>query len=393
MRFGIFPKSIIESLDKKRNIWFHAVSVGEFMAILGLMEKMRARFSGHQIVLSTVTQTGFQLAKSQLKDEDIVIYAPLDLSFIVNRFIDFIDPVIYINAETEIWPNLFLALSHRKVPLVEVNGRISNRSFQRYQWIRFLLSSVLEKVELFCMQSQLDRERIISLGANSSKVILVGHIKFDEPIESEFQPNERDFGPKTNKEEWIWVAGSTHPGEEEIVLKIYQSLKEEFPRLRLIIAPRHIERTLEIENLIQERGYRLLKLSVLLESREFFGNDDRILLVDTIGHLRSLYRLAKIVFVGKSLIGVGGQNIIEPAKFGKAIIVGPHMENFKSIVDLFLRSEAIIQVQNEDQLKEEIKELLSQPARLETLGHLAKEVVQNNQGATEKTFKLICDLL
>jgi len=388
MRFGVFSKETQVALREGKNVWVHAVSVGEVLAIRGLIRSLKERWPGCQVVLSTVTKTGFAVASSQLKESDRVLYGPLDLSWVVRKYLNLIRPQIYIVAETEIWPNLFWALRKREIPVVLVNGRISERAFRGYfQW-RYFIRKIFNCVDRFCMQTELDRQRVIHLGVPASKVQVAGNIKFDDlPYPAEF--GLRDFG--FNGQESLWIAGSTHPGEEKVVLKIFQSLWKEYPDLRLVIAPRHVERSQEVARLIEEFGFKPARLSELHLSPP--ADQRSVVVVDTIGHLRSLYGLSKIVFIGKSLSRSGGHNIIEPAFFANAILVGPHMQNFQDIVEIFLKHKALIQVKSAEELSIKIRELLKNPDEMKKLGQNAKEVIRKYRGATQKTLDIIDELL
>ncbi|MFA5088716.1 MAG: 3-deoxy-D-manno-octulosonic acid transferase [Candidatus Omnitrophota bacterium] len=382
VRLAFWPLSLKEALRAKSHIWVHAVSVGEILAVKGIIQRLKAAYPEDQIVLTTVTQTGHQLAITNFPN-DIVIYAPLDFSCIVNRYIRWIKPKIYITAETEIWPNLFLALHKKGVPLVLVNGRISEQSLRRYQRIKFFLRDVLRAVSVFCMQSQLDAERIISLGAPDSRVHVIGNMKLDDlPDGSKITLEELGFRP----EESLWIAGSTHPGEENILLDVFASIGGEFPGLRLVLAPRHIERVEEVIQLVREKGFKPVRFS---QSRSGQQSADSVMIVDTIGHLRYLYSLAKVVFVGKSLTAQGGQNIVEPAFFGKAIIVGPYVQNFKDVVESFQREGAIVQVKDSRELLITMRRLLQDSRELARIGSAAKAVVQKYQGATQRAEQFI----
>ncbi len=383
MRFGFFPDMIKNAIGKKSNIWIHAVSLGEVIVVSGLIQSLKKKFPNDQVVLTTVTQGGYTVARSKLQDADVVIYAPLDFSWVVRKYIHLIRPRIYIVAETEIWPNLLTALHRKRIPIVLINGRISDRAFRGYSKIKFFIKRILDYVSVFCMQSPIDAKRIEALGVNSQKITVVGNIKFDDlPASTEF--GLHDFGFQAN--ESLWIAGSTHPGEEEIVLKIFKSLSSEFSDLRLVIAPRHIERADEVARLVTEVGFSFIRLSQLhsikLDHRS-------VVIVDTIGHLRSLYSLSKIVFVGKSLAVGGGHNIIEPAFFGNPIFIGPRMQNFKDIVQVFLEDQAVVQVQNAKELEQKMRELLHNPKEMKRIGQAARLVVQKYRGATKKTMEII----
>lgn len=383
MRFGAHPSELISALREKENIWVHAVSVGEVLAVAPLIKNMKMLFPSENIVLTTVTRTGYGLAKKSLVHECIVLYAPIDFSWVVNKFIDRIKPKIYVCMETELWPNIFHSLFKYKVPIILINGRISDRGFRGYRKIRFLTKKVLSYVTLLCMQTQADEERIIALGASREKVRVVGNLKFDIITSLEHQPREiLDLDPDAI----IFIAGSTHPGEEEILLNVYASLKQKFNSLRLIIAPRHVERAVEIEKLVREKGFNPIFYTQLFKNK---NSPDSVIIVDTIGQLRFLYSLANVVFIGKTLCVGGGQNIIEPAVFAKPIIVGPRTENFREIVDDFKKEKAIIQVQNEEELLKVMEELFKDPQKLKEIGLKAKNLIETHQGATLRTLSVI----
>ena len=383
MRLGFFPAVVSDLLRKKAHVWIHAVSVGEVLMVSGLIPSLKKKLPNDPIVLTTVTQTGYKIAVSKLKEDAVVLYAPIDFSWVVRKYIQILRPRIYVLAETEIWPNLLKALHQHKVPVVLINGRISEKSFRGYCKIRFFMKKILEAVSVFCMQSRMDAQRIESLGASPQKIMVVGNIKFDDvPAQTKFRLS--DFG--FHKNEMLWIAGSTHPGEEAIVLNIFKSLSTEFPDLRLVIAPRHIERTNEVVLFVKECGYNPIKLSQLSNAK---SGQQSVVIIDTIGQLRSLYSLSKIVFVGKSLTGEGGQNIIEPAFSGNLIFVGPHTQNFTDIVQIFLEDRAVIQVQNADELEHKMREFLRDPDAMKQVGHAAWQVVQKYQGATKRTIEII----
>jgi 3-deoxy-D-manno-octulosonic-acid transferase len=385
VRFG-FLNFVKPRLHDKRRIWIHAVSVGEVLAMKSLLRHMRSLYKDHQIVLSVVTKTGYDLAKTIVRSDEVVLFAPLDLSWIVQKFIFIINPQIYINAETEIWPNLLNHLSRRKIPVVQVNGRISDQAFRGYSRIRWLIRPVLRTIRCFCMQTSNDAKRVIALGARPEAVHVVGNIKFDDiPL---IRPDQAKVF-NLSGDEVFWVAGSTHPGEEEIVLHLYQRLAIEFPRLRLIVVPRHPERTSEVCRLIEQKGLDDRRFS---QATGFVFDQSSILVVDTIGQLRDLYSLAHIVFVGKSLTCQGGHNIIEPAFFKKPIIVGPYMQNFHDVTQLFLERSALIQIRDQEEFYQRLKELLRDPSLCQEIGERAYDVVKNQQGAMQETLRNIFNI-
>lgn len=389
MRMGIFPKGF---LKKSNPIWIHAVSVGEVNAVKSLIRELRKEYPEKNLVISTVTETANTIAKLLVEDDDRAIFLPLDLSFIIKRVIRKIRPSLFIIAETEIWPNLIWRLEREKVPIILVNGRISDQSFKGYKIVRFLLKGILRKISLFCMQTERDKKRILSLGVLKEKVFLTGNMKFDTIDYRDFEEDYRDYRQKLDLKstEELIVAGSTHPGEEEIILEVYEKLSVDFPSLKLLIAPRHPERAGNIAVLAIKHGFNPVRISQLTNQPT---GQKIIFILDTIGKLISFYAISTVIFVGGSLVKRGGHNILEPAFFRKPIIFGPYMFNFRDICDLFLSNKAAIKVDNKQELFEEVKNLLDNPSEKEELGKRARILILENQGAVEKNISLIRSLI
>ncbi|MCA9406512.1 MAG: 3-deoxy-D-manno-octulosonic acid transferase [Candidatus Omnitrophica bacterium] len=381
VRFGFLDKDQVRRIQQRRNIWIHAVSVGEVLAVIGLIERIRKVYPNYSIVCSTVTKTGQALAKERLQQTAEVIYAPLDFSLVVRKFIHMIRPELFIAAETEFWPNLYTLLHRNNVPVMIINGRISDSSFQGYQRFGFLTRPVLSKVRKFCMQSSLDAERVITLGARPENVQVTGNIKFDAPVVL-----EDSNGQKLNPDYTWLLAGSTHPGEEEVLIEVYQKLAQKHSNLRLVLVPRHIERSNDVCEILDSRQLKAVLFSQLLPD-EIRPED--VIVVDEIGRLRALYQQADLVFVGKTLKVGGGQNMIEPAQYGKPVFVGPLTDNFKDAMRLFLEKDAIVQVQDEKQLYQRMAECLDHPDSVKRLAEAARQVTQENRGVEEKTFQAV----
>ncbi len=401
MRMGIFPQGAINKLKEQKAIWLHTVSVGEAQAASSLVKNLKREYPDFRLVISTVTKTGNKIAQRLLDIPELAIYSPLDIGFVTRRAINFVNPRLFIIAETEIWPNLIINLAKKDIPVVLVNGRISRGSFRGYKIIRLFLKKIFQSFSLFCMQTKEDAQRIIELGADEKKVKVTGNMKFDirYPVSSIQYP---DLG--LSKDEQLFIAGSTHYGEEKIILQVYKELIESHPSLRLLIAPRHIERVQKIERLVSEFGFKSQRISQLdLNERRTrsdlaYAKASRhrqrpILILNTIGQLKSLYAFADIVFIGGSLIPHGGQNPIEPAVFSKPIIFGPYMSNFSNIVEVFLNKKAAIMVKDIRQLKNTCIRLLNEPVLRKELGNRAKELVQENKGASLKNMELIRGLI
>lgn len=386
-RLGKVPEELRRRLSPAPTIWIHAVSVGEVMTILDLIKRMKVTFPTHRIVCSSVTQTGYRLAAERLAGEAEVIFAPLDFSWAVRRYAQLINPVVYVATETEIWPNLFTALQTKGVPIVVVNGRISDRSYRGYRRLNWILATSFKKVKTFAMQSLLDADRVRELGVPAEKVQVIGNLKFDQiPNDGDALPHGFSVEPGLQ----VFIAGSTHPGEEEIILRVFRRLQERLPWLRLIIAPRHIERAREVMDLVTQSGFQA---SAFSKAQRVFEKAEEVVVVDEIGRLRGLYALATIVFIGKTFAVGGGQNMIEPAAAGKAVFLGPQTYNFKDVVETFLREKAMVQVQTEEELFVRMSELLMNSQRLTDIGRKAKQVVTANRGATQKTLELISQML
>jgi 3-deoxy-D-manno-octulosonic-acid transferase len=429
MRLGRFPSCLISALKQKKNIWIQAVSVGEVRASVGLIEKLKETFPDFNVVVSTTTPTGNQLAKKIVAGKGYVIYFPLDLSFIVKRVISIVNPKLFLTVETEIWPNLIRALSKEGIPIIVVNGRLSRRSFAGYRKLRFILRGVFNRINLFCMQAQEDAQRIIDLGVSPEKVKVTGNMKFDvaDYEVRRIKETEDKFRMLLGfaREDKVIVAGSTHKGEEEIILDAYNALLGEFPGLKLLIAPRHIERTGAVERLVANYGFSPLRVSCRLgdedkdltdsnkrksvscrlgdEGKDLTDSNKRgsvlcagqikspksIFILDTIGQLGLLYAVATVVIVGGSLIPHGGQNPIEPACLGKPILAGPFMFNFQDVFEMFRGENAIIEIRDVSGLIRAVAGLLGDPQKLKGMGGRARKVVEANRGATERTLGLI----
>jgi 3-deoxy-D-manno-octulosonic-acid transferase len=363
--------------------WVHAVSVGEVMAAVPLVQALQMRWPAADVVVSTVTATGDRVARARLPEAAAVFTFPLDFPGAVRRTVGRIAPAAFIALETELWPNLLRALRRAGVPAVLANGRISDRSYRRYRLVRGLFRRVLDDVALLCMQSEEDARRIINLGARPERVLVTGNLKMEAPP-----------GDAGTAEIWrrllhlgqapVVVAGSTHRGEEALVLDAFRAVRPAADGLRLVLAPRHPERLGEVEALIQSRG-----LAVVRRSRVSPGSTPDVILVDTMGELASLYAVADVIFVGGSLVPVGGHNVVEPALHAKSVVFGPHMTNFREAAALLLRADAAIQVGNESELATALGRLLGDPTAREALGRAAWNAVRAHQGACVRTVAAI----
>ncbi len=385
-RWGFLPQRLKENLKGKRPIWLHAVSVGEVISLIPLLRRIKEHYPFQEIVLSTTTFTGNYTATLKVREALAIIFFPLDFPWVVKRIVKGINPKAFLVAESEIWPNLLKRLKKQGIPIVIVNGRISTPSYRKYKWIRPFFKKVLENITLFCMQSDLYSDRIIKLGAPPSKVITTGNFKFDQEI-CKFDTREIRYSLGLGEDKRPFVAGSTHKGEEEIILDVFIELKRNYPDLVLILVPRHPERFSEVEELLQRYPIKYLRKTRIDSGLNL--NSIGVILVDTIGELQKLYSIGEVIFVGGSLVKVGGHNVLEAAIYKRPVLFGPFMDNFSEIAMVLKESGGGIEVKDREEFILKAKTLLGNPSLLEELGEAAYKVVIQNQGAVEKTFQLI----
>src|SRR3954466_5581476 len=392
-RLGYLP--ITFNVDGEESIWIHAVSVGEALTARALVEDLRARYPRLRVYLATTTIAGQQVAKRHLQHLDGVFYFPFDWAFIVRRTLNIVKPRVFVMIETEIWPNLLRVCRARGVRTLVINGRISARSYPRYRLIRPFFKRVLADVDRFCMQSEESARRLIDLGADPQRVSVTGSLKFDSlqiPTPTAHgKPRERVLRFfRVSASRTVIVAGSTMRTEEAAILGAFARIKSTSPGALLILAPRQPERFTEVEKLAKDAGFVVARRSNLA-----IDTDPRadVIVLDTFGELAQVYQLATAVFVGGSLADHGGHNILEPAVFGKPIVFGPHMHNFKEIAEAFLTNDAAIQVQSDRELEDALLALVTDPVRRARLGAAARALVEANRGAKTKTLAVIADLL
>lgn len=365
--------------------WIHAVSVGEVMAAVPLVHAVRRRWPELHPVVTTVTPTGARVVKDRLEPVVTHRYFPLDFSGAVARALAAVRPRFFVALETEIWPNFLRGLQRRGIPAMIANGRISDRSFRRYRLVRPFMRRVLAGIAVFAMQSAEDARRIIALGAPPERVVVTGNLKSDAiPNEPGAEQLWRRLMGLTGAEP-VWIAGSTHRGEEELLLEAFVSLRRRHPLLVLVIAPRHPERVPEVERLIRGRGLTSVRRTALPSARD----TDAVIVLDTVGELPQLYQLSQVVFVGGSLVPLGGHNMLEPALRRKPVVFGPHTSNFREGAELLVTAGAALVVRDAKDLEGALDELLSDPARRAAMGEAAFEVVVGRQGAVLQTLELI----
>ena len=375
-----------EGLPPEPRCWVHAVSVGESAAAVPLVEGIRRRWPELGIVVSTITPTGARIVGERLAGTAVHRYFPIDLPGPVHRALDAARPRFFIAIETELWPNFLRALARRRIPAMIANGRISDRSFRRYRWVRGLMRRVLADIAVFAMQTDEDARRIIALGAPTSRVVVTGNLK------SDLLPEAADDDSAAwrarlhlGAEARLWIAGSTHRGEEAVVLDAFLRARARCPELALLLAPRHPERAGEVEELIRARGLVAARRSRLPAD----AAPGAVVILDTVGELAALYALAEIVFVGGSLVPIGGHNVLEPAMRGKPVLVGPHMSNFREGAELLQRSGGGLVVKDGPELERELARLLEDRELARRMGDAARGAFAGRQGAVNATLDLV----
>jgi len=437
-RIGFLP-----TLSLKKPIWVHAASVGEVFCSVPLLQRIKREFPQRPIVLTTMTRTGNERAK-MIPEANLVFFLPIDHPLAIRRAFRKIDPNLLLIAETELWPNLLRSCGKKGIPIVLFNGRISEKSFRRYRFFRFFFENYLKYISLFLMQTEEDRSRIIEIGAATDKTRVVGNLKFDQPFPS-FTPLEtpainggddinktsrrvesttippvvgsfrhRKGGVKTPSfltgftqeasaemakslhlrgKETLLIAGSTHSGEEEILLSLFKNLRKTGPHLILILAPRHLERLEEVERILKKESISWTRKTSLSMDQDRSSGERKelpeVILLDTMGELMNLYSLGTLVFIGGSLVPVGGQNPLEPLFFKKCVLFGPHMFHFLEISRHLIEAGGAIQVGGKEDLAFHLKRLLSDERARKEIGEKGYQFLQKHRGATERMFEEI----
>lgn len=381
-KLGRVRKKVKRVIQGTRPIWVHAVSVGEVMAAHPLIRELKKKYPGRKLILSTVTVTGNYTARQRVPEADAVFFFPFDYPWIVRRVIRRINPVIVLVAETELWPNFFRELTRAGIPSAVINGRISGSSYKNYLKFKSFFRQVFGQVTLFCMQSGEDAARVKDIGALADRVMVTGNLKFDQKI-----PAIRSAPVSLRAGSKVITAGSTHRGEEAALLEVFRRLREKFPELVLIIAPRHPERFDEVAGLVNRAGYDCQRRTRMTSTIK------DVLLLDTIGELRSFYGICDIAFVGGSLVKVGGHNLLEPAAMKKPVIFSRYMFNFKEISEALISAGGGILVKDKQELYVQADKLLSDKNYSQQIGNRAFAVIEANSGAAKRTIDAVSRLI
>lgn len=391
-RFAEYDTKLKQALTNRQTLWLHAVSVGEVGLCTHLIKAIEPRLPNAKVVVSTTTTTGMGELKKRLPTTISKIYYPIDRRSYVARAQAVVHPCAIVLVEAEIWPNFIWRAQSQRTPLFLVNARISERSYRGYKRFGFLFRPLFASFDGVGAQTEADAQRLREIGCRPEVVQVVGSMKFDAAQASEQRKLDvlallTQAGAKPGAP--ILVCGSTHDGEEKILGEIFLRLRERIPDLFLVLVPRHFERTKEVERDLRSSGVRYVLRTDLYDGNKGAARGNHCLVVNTTGELRFFYDHATVVFIGKSLTAIGGQNPIEPCAMGKATVFGPNMQNFADVVSLFLAQKAVVQVPDASGLENALLQLLNDPAQRDQLGRSAQAVVQQNLGAIERTVEMI----
>lgn len=392
-RAGLLPANLKETLIGKKVIWLHAVSVGEVMAVEHFIKSLLQECPGYHIVLTTVTPTGQRIAKKIEGPRVSVCYFPFDFSFAVKSFMRDLQPECLLLAETEIWPNLITEASRCRVPVGILNARLSRRSIRSYTRFRSLFYPLFSRLDFVLAQTRADAERFETAGVPQANIEVLGNMKYDNVLLEEARGDlNLELRSKwgVSKDDPVWVAGSTHTGEEKILGRVFLKVVQKYPDLKLVLAPRHVERSKEVAGLLNKMGLETAFTSSLHAGKSSY----RVLILDQLGILKKVYAMADAVFVGGSMVPKrGGQNPIEPAVFRKAIVHGPHVFNFERVYQILDEEGGAMLAMDESELALALERILGSPAENERLGRSAYQAVVSLRGATEKHVRWLADFL
>jgi len=391
-RLGSIPR-----VNGKPVIWLHCVSVGETQAARPLAKRLKQQFPHHDLVVSTITLTGQNLARDVFRNDAVsIFYFPFDWRWTVRRALKAVNPAVVLIMETELWPNFLRECKTRRIPVAVVNGRISRQSYRRYRLIKSFFRRVLSSLSIAVMQSEADAQRLEELGMPKEKLFTAGNLKFDAELAGELAGKTEELRTRFafDRSMPLILAASTHAPEEQIILESIQKLRQKQP-VRLLLAPRHPERFNEVASLLQKSGLAWTRRTNRPDPNDANAT---VVLLDTIGELPATYELAGIVFVGGSIVDKGGHNVLEPAAAGATVVTGAHTHNFHAIVELMNEAGALVQLPllegdaASDEIAYVFEKLLASPTEREELGRRAKQLITANQGAADRTMQLIAPL-
>jgi 3-deoxy-D-manno-octulosonic-acid transferase len=385
-RLGAVP-AVAAALRGRRPLWVHAVSVGEVTAAAPLLRAIKTRYPDLALLVSTVTATGRQTVTERVPQADATVYFPLDLPAAVARALDAVEPGLFLSVETELWPNFLHALAGRGVPAFLVNARLTERSARRYGWAGAVFRPALAGLSGVAAQTAVDAKRFASIGADPNRILITGNLKFDQGVQEADGAIRRDelgLAP----EDRLWVAGSTHPGEETQLLDVYRRVRTREPRLVLLLAPRHLDRLAQVEALVRDAGCEPIRRS-LARGATRAESRPPVIVLDTLGELAGLYHEAAVAFVGGTLVPVGGHNLLEPAARGKPVLFGPHTHKCAEIAQALLDAGGGARVDSVEAMARDLERLLADERLRVRMGGHGRDMVARNRGAVERTVAML----
>lgn len=395
-QLGLYRRDeLAERLTGTPRIWVHAVSVGEVMAAAGLVEALRQELPGAAVVVSTTTDTGQATGKKQLGAADALVYFPFDSPLCVRGATKALKPHVFVMIETELWPNVLHGLQKLGVGTMLANGRVSDRNLKAWRHLPPFMKWLFGRVDVFAMRSEYDAERLLAQNVPPERVYITGEIKMDQPLDK-LNPDDRarlrsELGLDENQR--LLVAGSTHPGEEELVLQAFWRIRMKHPETRLLLAPRHLERVEEVASVIEAQGFRVVRRTALgSQPPDERSADETIILLDTMGELARVYGASDIAYIGGSLVQRGGHNVLEPAIQGRPVLFGPYMQNFHSLARLLESQGVAWEVADPGDLADRVCALLDDPAGLLAVETKATTAIADNRGASRRNARLIAKL-
>lgn len=362
----------------------HAVSVGEVVLTIPLIKALKHQYPHLDITLTTTTPTGSQRVTQTFAQTVQHSYLPYDLPWMVNAFLNKVRPACLIIMETEIWPHLINACRTRNIPVIIANGRLSDNSIRRYVWVKFFIANVLQQVTYVTAQSEIDGERFLQLGLPPNKLQITGNLKFDAPVNEQQQSIGKALKAEL-AQRLIWVAASTHAGEEEQILGVFKQVQKQIPNLLLVLIPRHPDRFAAIADLLTAQQFNFVRRS----TQEPCTNETEILLGDSMGEMGIYYAMADVAYVGGSLVPIGGHNLLEPAALGIPTITGPHYHNFKEITQSLQKADAVRVIATPEELAQEVIALLVSPQLRMQRKANALQVIMQNRGAIQKLINVV----
>ncbi|HMO50048.1 MAG TPA: 3-deoxy-D-manno-octulosonic acid transferase [Kiritimatiellia bacterium] len=395
-RLGFYSDEVLRALGGEPRVWLHAVSVGELYVALCLIREWREREPDVRFALTVTTSTAYAIAERELSAADVVLYFPVDFPPVMRRAFAVINPRALVLVEVELWPNLIRMARRRSLPVFLVNGRMSDRSFRGYSRLKALTRPLLAEFDVISVQSEEDRKRFIALGADPARTVHLGSAKYDVALTTPLAGGEKALevmrAAGIRPDHLVLLGGSTWDGEEEAMVDLYRGLKTRYRNLVLMIAPRHVERLPALLEILKPKVGKLVRRSTITETAAVApAQPPDVLLIDTTGELKHFYAHADVIFVGKSLTQHGGQNIIEPALYGKPVIVGPNMENFIAILADFLAEDAVVQVKDLQGLRRAVDDLLCDPGKRDEIGQAARRVVESQSGSLGQFLDCLFD--